>query len=84
MLLVSPIHLGEGIENSCYTGFAPGAVAVSKALAPYYKAQAEAHGWLYFDASTVAGPSEKDKLHMEAEDHEALARAFADIIKENL
>ena len=84
VLLVSPIHLGESVENSCYTGFAPGAVAVSKALAPYYKAQAAAHSWLYFDASTVAGPSAKDKLHMEAEDHEALARAFADIIKENL
>ena len=23
VLLVSPIHLGEGVENSCYTGFAP-------------------------------------------------------------
>ena len=84
VLLVSPIHLGEGIENSCFTGFAPDSVDVSKALASYYEAQAAAHGWLYFDAATVAGPSIKDMLHMEAEDHLALARAFAGIIKEKL
>ena len=83
VLLVSPIHLGEGIENSCFTGFAPSAVAVSKALAPYYEAQAKAHNWLYFDASTVAGPSKKDMLHMEAEDHMALAKALADIIRKH-
>ena len=84
MLLVSPIHLGEGIENSCFTGFAPDSVAASKAMAPYYDAQAAAHGWLCFDAATVTGPSITDMLHMETEDHLALARAFAGIIKEKL
>lgn len=83
VLLVSPIHLGERVENSCFTGFAHSSVAVSKALAPYYEAQAKAHNWLYFDASTVAGPSNKDMLHMEAEDHQALAQALASIILEH-
>lgn len=83
VLLLSPIHLGEGVENSCFTGFAPGSANVSKALAPYYEAQAKAHGWLYFDASTVAKPSDKDMLHMEKEDHQALAQALEFIIREH-
>ncbi len=82
VLLVSPIHLKEGIENSIFTGFAPSAVGVSKQLAPYFEAQAKSHGWLYLDAATVAGPSDKDKLHMELEDQFALAKALEKIIRE--
>ena len=77
VLLVSPIELGEGVENSPFTGFAPEAVEVSRQLAPYFEAQAKAHGWHYFNAATVAKPSKKDMLHMEKEDHQALAEALA-------
>ena len=55
---------------------------MSKQLAPYFEAQAKAHGWLYLDAATVAGPSDKDKLHMELEDQFALAKALEKIIRE--
>ena len=77
VLLVSPIELGEGVENSPFTGFAPEAVEVSRQLAPYFEAQAKAHGWHYFNAASVAKPSKKDMLHMEKEDHQALAEALA-------
>lgn len=76
VMLVSPIPIGEGIENSGF-GFSPAAVSVSHQLAPLYEAQARAHGWLYLDASAVAGPSQRDKLHMEKEDHLALGEALA-------
>ena len=37
----------------------------------------KAHGWHYFNAASVAKPSKKDMLHMEKEDHQALAEALA-------
>ena len=83
VLLVSPIHIKEGIENSPFTGFAPEAAAISRQLAPYYEAQAKAHGWLYFDAATVAVASDEDKLHMQADSHKALAEALAALIREH-
>lgn len=82
VLLVSPIELGEGIENSIFTGFSSSAVEVSRQLAFYYEKQARAHGWLYFDAATVAGPSDKDMLHMEKEAHLALANALEKVIRD--
>lgn len=82
ILLISPILLREGIENSVYTGFSADAVEVSRQLAPYYKAQAEKHGWSYLDGAAVARASERDKLHMEAEDHRALALAVEKVIRE--
>lgn len=82
VVLVSPIELGEGIENSVFTGFAPEAVAVSKQLAPFFEKQAKAHQWLFLDAAKVASPSPKDMLHMEKEDHRALAKALSSIIGE--
>lgn len=83
VMLVSPIHLGEGVENSIFTGFAPESVEVSKALAPYFKKQADAHGWLFLDAATVAEPSREDMLHMNADSHRALAEAMAEIIRKH-
>ncbi len=82
VLLISPILLGEGIENSPFTGFSPDSVEVSKQLSKYFKAQADDHGWLFLDAATVASPSEKDKLHMEKESHLALAEALVPMIRQ--
>lgn len=82
VLLVSPIHLGEGIEHSVYTGFAKSAVAVSRELAGFYQAQAQANGWHYLDAARFAVPSQADMLHMERESHEALGRAMEQKVRE--
>lgn len=82
VLLVSPIELGGGIENSIFTGFASSAVEVSRQLAFYYEKQAKKHGWLYLDAASVAEPSDKDMLHMEKESHLALANALEKIIRD--
>ncbi len=81
VLLVSPIHLGEGVEGSKFQGFEDAAVSRSKALAPLYQSRAEAHGWLFLDASSVAEPSQEDKLHMEPESHAALGLKLAQIIR---
>lgn len=84
VLLVSPILIGDGVENSPFSGFSASAAAVSRELAPLYRAQAEAHGWLYLDAASAAGPSELDCLHMEAAGHRALAEAVESVIRKNL
>lgn len=81
VLLISPILLGEDVENSPYSGFTHEAAAASQQLAALYRAQAEANGWLYIDAATVAGPSARDQLHMEAADHLALAEALEGLIR---
>ena len=82
VLLVSPIWIKEGIENSIYTGFAASSVEISHQLAPLFQAQARAHGWLYLDAASVAEASDKDRLHMEKESHLALAGALETVIRQ--
>lgn len=81
VLLVSPIHLGPGIEHSVFTGFAESAVGLSHRLAPYYEAQAKANGWYFLDAARYARPSKLDMLHMESADHQALAAAMEQAIR---
>ena len=81
VMLVSPILIGSGIENSPFPGFSADAADASMRLAPLYRAQAEAHGWLYLDAACAAGPSSLDRLHMEADGHCALADAVEAIIR---
>lgn len=82
VLLVSPILLGEHIEGSIYTGFSHEAYETSRLLAPWFRRQAEACGCLYLDAAQAAGPSPRDQLHMEAEDHLALAQRVADMVRQ--
>ena len=53
VLLVSPIELGEGVENSPFTGFAARGCGGLKAACPVLRgAQAKAHGWHYFNAAS--------------------------------
>ena len=82
VLMVSPIQIGDGVENSSCTGFAPEAAENSRQLARYYEQRAKAHGWLYLDAASVAQPSKRDMLHMEPEGHAALADALEKIIRD--
>ena len=84
ILLISPIHIREGIEHSPYTGFTEKAVDVSRQLSGYYRVQAEKHHWLFLDAASVAEPSLRDKLHMEKDSHGALAEAIFQIVKKEL
>ena len=81
VLLISPILLGESIENSMYTGFTHDAYAASKQLAPWFQKKAEECGCLYLDAAQIARPSERDQLHMESEEHDKLAQRIAALIK---
>lgn len=81
VLLISPILLGEDIEHSIYTGFSQDAYETSKQLAPWFQKKAEECGCLYLDAAQIARPSERDQLHMEAEDHDRLAQHIAALIR---
>lgn len=83
VMLVSPILIGNGVENSPFSGFSAGAADASRHLAPLYHAHAEAHGWLYLDAASVAGPSDLDRLHLEAWGHRALAEAVEAAIRKH-
>lgn len=84
LLLVSPILIGNvsvhpkfgplfGYENGC---------ELSKQLAPYYQEVARYWGCEFFDAASAASPSVVDGLHMEPCEHDKLARALAQKIKE--
>lgn len=84
IMLISPIRIGAGVENSPFSGFSADAAINSRQLAPLYQAQAEAHRWLYLDAASVAGPSRLDQLHMEADGHRALAQAVEAVICRHL
>ena len=83
VLLVSPILIKPGISHSPYTGFTENAVTVSQQLGNYYRQEAEQHQWLFLDAATVASASDSDKLHMEKEDHRALAETLATMIRDS-
>lgn len=77
-LVVSPIFVGDDVESSPFASFDRSSVEKSHALAPALEAMAKAQGAAFLDASLFASPSTLDSLHMEAEGHEALARAMAD------
>lgn len=81
VLLISPIFIGDSVEDSPFYGFSADAAAASRQLASLYSTQAKAHGWLYLDAASVAGPSDLDQLHMEACGHRALAEAVEAVVR---
>lgn len=80
--VITYADLEYGIENS--SDPVRNREAVHRFLAGIliYKEQAKAHNWQFFDASTVAEASDRDKLHMEAKDHRALAEAIHRMIRE--
>lgn len=84
VLVISPIHLGEDVENGGYGGFENLAVEKSKKLGVLIKKEADLLGCGYLDASSVAEPSPVDRLHMEADSHERLAEEIARKVKEML
>ena len=83
IILVSPPHIGEGIESSAFShSFAYDAVERSKGLAPEYERTAKELGCIFLDAAAVAEASEEDSLHLSAESHRALAAALSRKIAE--
>lgn len=82
LLVVSPILLGEDIDNSWLSGvFGPTARERCKKLASEFEKIARKYGCLFLDAAKVAKASEKDSMHMEAEEHTKLANAMYEMIQ---
>ena len=77
ILLVSPIRIGENLENSfMYGTYTENGRTVSKLLPACYRKLAERYGCAFFDAGSVAEPSPIDSIHMDAENHKKLAEAL--------
>ncbi|MDD2980639.1 MAG: SGNH/GDSL hydrolase family protein [Hespellia sp.] len=85
ILVVSPILLKEGVGAD---GFDPEFDAhselVSRKLSKAYRAVAESHGYDFLDAAKVSEASERDREHMDAVGHEALAEAILKKIQQML
>lgn len=85
ILVVSPIHIGEGIANSIFGEmFGVGAIQKSHQLAGKYQAVAAKYGCGFFDAGTVAKASLVDCLHMMPESHKALGEALTGVVRDLL
>lgn len=84
VLLASPILLDESYKNhELFHGmFGEDGVARSEALAPAYKAFAQANGIEFIDAAQYASAVEVDGVHMGPDSHERLGKAFAEKVKE--
>ena len=83
ILLVCPPHIGQGLYN-CPDGIpmGPGCPEKSQALAPCYKALAEANGYAFLDAEGVAEFNKIDCMHLTAKGHRQLAARLAELIPE--
>ncbi|MBQ1524997.1 MAG: acylhydrolase [Firmicutes bacterium] len=85
IVLVSPIFIREGIENTRFGYEFDGAsIRKSHELAPLYEEIARKHGYIFLDAAKHAQASGDDCLHMGPEGHEALAEAVYDKVLEAL
>lgn len=84
ILVVSPILIDEAISNSFFADIygVQRAVDISKQLAPRIETIAKQYGAHFMDAAKYANASALDGVHMDSENHQKLARAFADKIKE--
>lgn len=82
VLLISPIHLGEGVwEEGFDMEFSKESVEVSKQLGDVYKRIAFERKISYLDASDIASPSDTDREHLNEEGHRALAEAIFEKIR---
>ncbi len=81
ILIISPIHILEDVEHSPFASFDKTSPEKSRLLAPLYRNVASEQDCLFLDGSTVAKASPIDQLHMDKDNHRALAEAVADIVK---
>lgn len=86
ILLVAPILLNESYkQNELFHGmFGEDGVARSEALAPAYRNFAETNGIEFMDAAQYAKAVDVDGVHMGADSHAALGKAFAKKVREML
>lgn len=85
ILVVSPIHLGDGVgEEGFDPEFNESSVRTSHNLASEYAKVASKHNAAFLDASLFAGSSKYDREHMDAETHTKFASVISTKIKELL
>lgn len=81
ILLVSPIHLAEGVGEAGFDpDFDEASVLLSKQLKQTYSEIAVEEGCLFLAASNVAAPSDADREHLDEEGHRALAEAIFEVL----
>lgn len=81
ILLVSPIHLGDGIwEEGFDPEFNKASVEVSKKLKNAYEDVAKRKNTFFLAASDYASPSDIDREHLNEQGHRQLAEAIIDKI----
>lgn len=83
ILIVSPILIGEDVENCPFESYDRSAYEKSLEFAKWFRRTAERTGSYFFDAATVAHVG-KDNLHMTKDSHKALAEALAVKVREIL
>ena len=76
LLVISPIHLGEGVGDPGFDPELMKILEVSKKLAEEYHNVALLHHASFLDASAFASPSTTDCEHLDAAGHAALANAI--------
>lgn len=82
VLLISPMRIGDHVE-SCWTGreFDRSSIAKAKRFGEFYEAVARETGCAFLDAAGITEPDVHDAIHMNAENHEALAHAVSQKLK---
>ncbi len=82
IILVSPPEIGAGIKTSPFYGaFYEDAVEESKKFPEHYRAVAEKHGCIFFNAAEYICPSETDSLHLTTDGHRVLAEKLCEVVK---
>jgi len=84
VLLISPPHLGDNVENLPGDPSFVDSLAKSKRLAAQFKIVADRYQVTFFDAATVAKPSPIDQVHLDADQHANLGRAIAPVVRQML
>jgi lysophospholipase L1-like esterase len=86
VLLVSPILIDPSYKNNAlfYDMFGENATERSQRLAEAYKEFADANGIYFMDASLYGKADAADGVHMAADSHLRLGKAFAEKVKEIL
>ncbi len=83
VLLVAPIHLHPNMDTQKYSTLC-GRYAESLRFSETFARSAELCGAEFFDAASVAEPSDVDFVHMSMQSHQALGIALARKVREIL
>lgn len=84
ILLIAPIHLGEGVGEAGFDpDFDAASIVLSKKLKQTYAAIAAEEGCLFLAASDAANPSSADREHLDEIGHRALADAIFEILHQD-